>query len=224
MKRLRKSHDGVDYVKSHKGDHLIKPIRYYMCGEYGENFGRPHYHALLFNFDFSDKYHYINTSKSKILRSPMLEKLWTKGMSSVGDCNYASALYVARYVMKKKFGEESFIHYNNVCEYTGELLSTKLPEYNDMSRRPGIAKAWFDLYGDQVYPRDEVIIKGKRVKPPKYYDRQYELLYPEEMEMIKQKRLDKFALYESDNTFERLAVREKVYELNLQLKQQRVLK
>ena len=37
MKRLRKSHNGV---------------RFYMCGEYGEDFSRPHYHALLFNCFF----------------------------------------------------------------------------------------------------------------------------------------------------------------------------
>ena len=40
MKRLRKSHSGV---------------RFYMCGEYGEDFSRPHYHALLFNCFFSDR-------------------------------------------------------------------------------------------------------------------------------------------------------------------------
>ena len=40
MKRLRKSHNGV---------------RFYMCGEYGEDFSRPHYHALLFNCFFPDR-------------------------------------------------------------------------------------------------------------------------------------------------------------------------
>ena len=40
MKRLRKSHNRV---------------RFYMCGEYGEDFSRPHYHALLFNCFFPDK-------------------------------------------------------------------------------------------------------------------------------------------------------------------------
>ena len=30
-------------------------IRYYHCGEYGEQLNRPHHHACLFNFDFPDK-------------------------------------------------------------------------------------------------------------------------------------------------------------------------
>ena len=28
-------------------------IRYFHCGEYGSKFGRPHYHACIFNHDFS---------------------------------------------------------------------------------------------------------------------------------------------------------------------------
>ena len=45
MKRLRK----------HKKANTSNPIRYYQCGEYGEKFGRPHYHAILFNTNFRDR-------------------------------------------------------------------------------------------------------------------------------------------------------------------------
>lgn len=31
-------------------------IREFHCGEYGPQYARPHYHALIFNFDFADKY------------------------------------------------------------------------------------------------------------------------------------------------------------------------
>lgn len=27
----------------------MKQLRYYACGEYGERFGRPHYHYIIFN-------------------------------------------------------------------------------------------------------------------------------------------------------------------------------
>ena len=44
MKRLRK----------HKKATTKNPVRFFHCGEYGENFGRPHYHAILFNTNFRD--------------------------------------------------------------------------------------------------------------------------------------------------------------------------
>ena len=53
MKRFRKKFQGFNAVE-YKGK-VTYPIRYFHCGEYGETYGRPHYHACIFNFDFPDK-------------------------------------------------------------------------------------------------------------------------------------------------------------------------
>ena len=91
MKRLRKSHSGV---------------RFYMCGEYGEDFSRPHYHALLFNCSFPDrKKHSTGDSGSVIYTSEALSKLWPFGFSSIGDVTFESAAYCSRYIMKKVTGD-----------------------------------------------------------------------------------------------------------------------
>jgi hypothetical protein len=98
MKRLRKKYG--------------KGIRFYMCGEYGDKLGRPHFHACLFGHDFADKKLWKTTdSKSKLYRSAELEKLWPYGFSSVGDVTFESAAYVARYIMKKVSGDASESHY-----------------------------------------------------------------------------------------------------------------
>ena len=72
IKRLRKRYPG-------------RRIRYYMAGEYGENFGRPHWHACIFGFDFDDKKLWKRTSANSLLyRSKDLELLWPFGYSSIG--------------------------------------------------------------------------------------------------------------------------------------------
>ena len=77
-----------------------------MCGEYGEDFSRPHYHALLFNCFCPDrKKHSTGDSGSVIYTSEALTKLCPFGLSSIGDVTFESAAYVARYVMKKITGD-----------------------------------------------------------------------------------------------------------------------
>lgn len=198
-------------------------IRYYMCGEYGENFGRPHYHALLFNFRFRDQTFFRNSpAGEKLYVSQSLEKLWSHpntgtpmGYASIGSATFESAAYVARYIMKKQLGKNALYHYNQFDEWTGEILSERVPEYNTMSRRPGIAKNWFDKYLTDVYPGDFVVMNDKKIKPPKYYDKQYELLYPEELEKLKRQRIAAGKLNAANNTPERLAVREEIQEYKL---------
>lgn len=206
MKRLRKRY-------------AHKTIRYYMCGEYGPKLGRPHFHVCLFGFDFDDKKRWKKTPHGDILyRSKKLEDLWTDpktgksmGYSSIGEVTFKSAAYVARYIMDKKTGEQALTHYNQIDPDTGEILSERRPEYTDMSRRPGIGKSWFEKYHTDVYPRDELYLRdGRILKPPKYYDTQFELMSPKEFELLKAKRKRASKHNAHNNTRDRLDVREEI--------------
>lgn len=148
-------------------------IRYFHCGEYGEKYGRPHYHALLFNHDFDDRVLFKETdSGSRIYISGELQKLWPLGHSSVGDVTFKSASYVARYCMKKV----------NVSDEPSGLTK----EYVTMSRRPGIGKGWFEKFKGDVFPSDEVVLSGgMKMKPPRYYDN---LLDKSEFDVVKSAR------------------------------------
>ena len=199
MKRLRKKYGAG--------------IRYYHCGEYGENFGRPHYHACLFNFDFADKKKWMETKNKDILyRSAALERLWPFGFSSVGDVTFSSAAYVARYIMKKITGNAADSHYMDPV--TGVY---RTPEYTTMSRRPGIASAWLEQFQGDIYPTDFVVLNGKKMRPPKFYDTQFELGNAAEMALIKLKRKMSLRAHVDNNTPERLKTRETIQNLKLQL-------
>ena len=177
MKRLRK--------KKHANTN--NPIRYYQCGEYGEKFGRPHYHAILFNTNFRDRE--IIQGHKGLTQSETLSKLWGKGHSSIGDVTFQSAAYVAGYVQKKINGQQKETHYAIVDHETGEYFGQRQQEYSTMSRRPGIAGSWFAKHKDDVYPSDNIHINGKEMKPPKYYDRLYEIDHRPTMEKIKENRI-----------------------------------
>lgn len=191
-------------------------LRFFHCGEYGEKLGRPHYHAIIFGYDFPDKKFFQNRGNNVLYRSDFLEELWPYGHSTIGSATWQSAAYVARYIMKKVTGDAAEDHYRVCDSNTGEIF-VKKPEYVTMSRRPGIGKNWFDEYGvGDVYPKGEVITRaGKKMKPPKYYDTQYEILYPDDMERIRIERKRLASLRKADNTPERLDVRRKVHEAKL---------
>lgn len=209
MKRLRKKFSGLSPVCV--DDKIIYPIRFFHCGEYGELFMRPHYHACLFNFDFRDKIHYKTVNGYPLYTSKSLEELWPYGFSTIGSLTFHSAAYTARYIMKKVTGSASYDHYNKVDPVTGEVL-TRNPEYVTMSRRSGIGKSWIDKYLSDVYVNgeDSVLMNGKRIRPPKYYDSQFEILFPSDLESIKSERKRKASLHEANCTPERLRVREKI--------------
>jgi hypothetical protein len=208
FKRLRK------YLKDTK-------IKYYYCGEYGDKNNRPHYHALIFGYNFPD-WVYIGETQSglPLYTSPTLERLWSHGFVQVGEVNFQSAGYVARYVMKKVNGpakekidpETGLKPYERYNEFTGEIHEV-LPEYTDMSRGGrtgrGIGAEWYDRYSSDCYPKDFITVNGIRCKPPRYYDEQLKKEDPDMYDQLKAWRAKQG--YEStDNEPDRLKAREKV--------------
>lgn len=207
-KKFSKDHPDYDQQKR-KRDQWQREngIRFYMCGEYGDKYGRPHYHAILFNCDFEDKKPWKLNNGSLLYRSKTLEELWPYGYSSIGDVTFESAAYVARYVMKKRTGENAIYSYCEVDFETGEMFNFRLPEYNDMSRRPGIAAWWYEKYSDDL-KKDFVTVNGKKMRVPKYYDRLLEKIDPIELQDLKQKRVEKAQEHAIINTRERLDQKE----------------
>jgi len=196
MKRLRKKFTG-------------QKVRFYMCGEYGETFSRPHFHACLFGIDFPDKEPISKlASQAKLYNSATLTTLWPHGYSSVGAVTFQSAAYVARYVMKKITGDRATAHYTVIDEH-GEIHQ-KTPEFCHMSLKPGIGHSWLQRYHSDVYPSDQVIAQGHPSKPPRYYDKQLNKTDPALLAEIKTQREFKQYPHRGDNTDQRLRAKELV--------------
>lgn len=193
-------------------------ISFYMCGEYGERFFRPHFHACLFGVGFPDRQAWKSLpGGGQLYRSPELESLWKFGFSSVGDVTFQSAAYVARYVMKKITGDAALKHYERVCAETGEVFQV-VPEFNRMSLKPAIGSRWIEKYFPQVFTHGAVFDGSRRVKTPRYYDsflKQVQLLDGFSFDDVEFERFKKGVQFADENTPDRLAVREEVTKARL---------
>jgi hypothetical protein len=208
-KRIRSGHFDL-FMKRYRKAFPSTKLRYFHCGEYGEETNRPHYHAIIFGHDFSDKQFYKRSFNGDIYyTSEKLNKIWGKGHAIIGAVTFESAAYVARYIMKKVNGELAEEHYKSVDPDTGEIFSIE-PEYVTMSRNPGIATSWYEKYRDDVYPSDFVVLRGKKMRPPKFYDNLLDREDNFDIDYIKYQRELRSMVHQSETTPERLSVREKV--------------
>lgn len=176
---------------------LDQKIRYYMVGELGSKNGRPHIHAIVFGY-WPDDLQPIRKGKTPLYRSSSLEKIWPHGYSSVGRVSFESVAYVAQYTLDK----------------TGEKSSKTYREWSLMSRRPGIGAGWKKKFASDVYPSDEVVIRGHAGRPPRYYDRLLEKSDPILYEIVRLRR--QISIEKSDEKnldrydFRRLQAKEKI--------------
>jgi hypothetical protein len=211
MKRLRKK----------KSASKKNPIRFFHAGEYGEKFGRPHYHAILFNTNFSDRE--VLQGHKSLTTSKTLDKIWGKGHTSIGDVTFQSASYVAGYIQKKINGPmekainpKTHLKHYEIMTDDGVII-TRQKEYSTMSRNPGIAGFWLPKHHSDIYPSDTIHINGMEMQPPKYFDRIFEhnlIQFPNGeviMETIKQKRVEKGKKFAHLRTPEALAYLEKTH-------------
>lgn len=102
-------------------------IRYYCVSEHGEQFGRLHYHALIFNLP----------AEFQIDIHNLIQEAWGLGYVQVGDVNPATINYCTKYLFKSKLQEnEKFISRpeSNDCLQRREIQI--------MSRKPAIGSGY----------------------------------------------------------------------------------
>ena len=71
-------------------------IKYFMCGEYGTKFKRPHYHMIIYNLDPALAEDSLRLSK----------EVWTHGMVDVAKCCLETIMYTCGYVMQGRWEPE----------------------------------------------------------------------------------------------------------------------
>lgn len=190
--------------------------RFFMCGEYGERHGRPHYHAVLFGIRFPDRVlHKRARSGFDVFRSRMLDDLWELGECLTGDVSFQSAAYVARYSMKKvDFGS---VRREMLDPETGEMVS-RVHEFCHSSLKPGLGANWLRRYWSDVYPHGKVTLPGGfEIKAPRYYDGIFAKADPEGLVKLQTARqLEADARFD-DNGPDRLRVKDTVLKARLSL-------
>lgn len=179
--------------------HVAPGFRYFACGEYGENFLRPHYHALVFNFAPPDLSRRVRVDGRTVFESASLDKCWGRGRTDVQAFSPAAAQYVCNYVRK------SFSVSGAKVDFGG-----RLPPFQVMSRRPGIGGGWISKYLSDVYP-DGFVTRpgGVRRRAPRFYDLTCEKVSPKMFRKVKRTRAAAAAA-NPDATGSRLIVREAV--------------
>lgn len=194
-------------------------IRYFACGEYGDDSRRPHYHSIIFGYDFPDKVACGYNKQGHILyTSPALAEVWPYGFNWIGNVEFESCAYVARYTLKKQRGIDS---YDTVDATDGVIYSQK-KEFIVMSRGTGrekdkgtpffggIGSGWFEKFGKSDTFKDYITLNGSKMGLPKFYDMLLDRDDPDELFRRKSVRKYKAVLNKEDNTPYRLFVKEEI--------------
>lgn len=199
LKRLR-SQEAYDADDKKRTERRFK---FFACGEYGGRFDRPHYHVLLFGYDFTDKKRTVIRNGYQQYESETLTERWGKGICEIGTISSDGFGYLAKYVTKKrKEVEQAFKDAGLEPEF---LLMSRGGRHGK-----GIGYDWWRAYGEELLQHDSCIMNKTEVSVPQYYDKLNEISESEVFAKVKAKR--RSAIKDDEGRGSRLLARQKVVE------------
>lgn len=100
-----------DYYKVQKWKGAKAPyLRYFLVGEYGEQFSRPHYHAIIFT--------HKNITPESL--ENVIKLAWKKGLIDCQGANDAAIGYVSKYILK------GYYDYDGECDDKGNCTKFRI--------------------------------------------------------------------------------------------------
>lgn len=163
---LRKDHLS-GFIKRLRARRPDLSIRFFGCGEYGETFGRPHYHAILFGISQLDLLRELAPrvdTRSKQVPAPIIRSVWPFGLAQVHALRMGAISYVAGYVSKKYNEPRQPRDTSEHVSADGEVY-VQQPPFLLMSRNPGIGANAKRTARDF---RKRVHLDGQALPAPRY--------------------------------------------------------
>lgn len=196
------------FVRSLRRANKDHKIRYFYCGEYGNDNERPHYHICIFNHSFADQYLWDDDEGFYTYTSDELNSHWPWGFTTVAPLNLRTASYTAGYSLKKITGKRAEEHYLR-CDANG-VAYWLMPEYIRMStgrgKPSGLGASFYEKYSSDIFPSDTSPVPGHGTRQlvPRYYQNILSEENPAMLESIKELRQEFIKKHAADFTPERL--------------------
>ena len=144
-------------------------IKYYLCGEYGSERDRPHYHVIIFNVELEDLIGKTNAIMALNNKELMLNgkfnfncPTWGLGSITIGDVSNASIGYVLKYMVKDP--KKPIPRHAN---------DDRIPIFSNMSKGLGdnyLNEQNIKWHKNDINNRYYIPIEdGKKIAMPRYY-------------------------------------------------------
>lgn len=165
--------DLQNFFKRYRKISRIPGLKYYACGEYGEQGDRPHYHAIVFG---------------DVPTEAQLEEYWGLGRTSSDPVTGQSIAYVAGYVSKKL----------GLRDYSGQ--ESRPAPFQISSQGLGMKWAQENVY--EILAEAAVIRSGRKLPVPRQYLQWYDEAFPDEAEGFRSRQIFESDLALADRILE----------------------